>query len=614
MAETQPKVKLKRPDRKKKLQDRKYNIETVVKACLLKSLEEPKILEAIENRVRQFSESRKFACLSLSHYIKELFQGVEDLSTINITEEILDQTFIRQLMLGTSEARLPTLAKNILSEHPKYDPSEIIKRFPGDRNIYCAGASKYLTNLKTGLRFNFAKRILSFTKSYASSASLTDNERKGIFYQICGWNIPSSFGPIFPNRLEVSELISNHRRILELENKIEVTKDWIKDETTLLKLLKYNVFLNREIERVGGKVFNIVPIAGYKPSFITIDTSVLYGIAKELDLVSCNETAFKCLREEHWRSFFKIPKYEGGTNKFTGTIETDGVSVCFHFKRPKTLNDDIQTKFEKNQHEIVNGLLESFQEDVRFVGYDPGRTNIGCAAEVLKDGTIRTFNLSRGEYYNSSGMFKARKKTKTWSKCIQEQLKSLSEVTTKGCDLTKHNAFVVTFLQVREAVTEEYFKKRWRRQKLRLYGGKKRTFDNFFNKIRNADPEKKVILAYGAAKFAPGGQNEISVPTERAFKEAKKHFTVIPTDEFRTSRVFNVTDTLLESVKSKKRDTVLRGLLWNRSPTSKFVNRDANAALNIRRCITTPTRPLSLTRDNPNLPPLLTKCGIVIKF
>lgn len=601
------KKKRKRDDRSQKLKDRKDQNETVVKGCLLKALRDKRLVEAIEIRVKQFSERRKIASLALCHSIKELFQGVDDVTTVTIPEDIFDQTFIRQLFLGVEGVRKETLASSFIAQHPEYD-SSFIGRSKGDSNIYSAGTIKHIANIKTSLRSNFSKRLLTFTKMYAPFASLNESERKGIFYQVCGWNIPSSFGAIFPNRKGIVDIVNEHRRILGLNGNVEISKTWMKCNDTLHSLLKYNVFLNREFVLLGGKTFNILPIACFGPSFITIDTLVLHGIAKELQVVSCDYSSFSKMKDEHWSSLFNISKYEGSKNKFTGTIETDGVSVCFHFVRPKTKNDAIQTTFESSNE------VFKLPKNARVVGVDPGRSNIVCAAEILEDGSIRSYNLSRCEYYQKSGIFQAREKNNTWSKNIRDELEQLSEVSTKGCEVETHNKFMKVFLEVREVINDEYFKKRWRRQRLRLYGGKKRTMDNFYNKIKNDDPSRETIIAYGAAKFAPGGKNEISVPTERAFKEATKHFTVVPVDEFRTTKVYNVTDVILESVKSQKTGSTVRGLLWNRSPMGKFLDRDLNAALNIRRCITTPTRPASLTRSTPNLPSIPKKCGIVIKY
>jgi hypothetical protein len=52
-----------------------------------------------------------------------------------------------------------------------------------------------------------------------------------------------------------------------------------------------------------------------------------------------------------------------------------------------------------------------------------------------------------------------------------------------------------------------------------LYGGKKRVFAKFFNnveeQIKAAAPGFNIVMAYGSAKFASGGPNEVSVPTGR---------------------------------------------------------------------------------------------------
>ena len=45
---------------------------------------------------------------------------------------------------------------------------------------------------------------------------------------------------------------------------------------------------------------------------------------------------------------------------------------------------------------------------------------------------------------------------------------------------------------------------------MRLYGGKKRVFAKFFNGL--VSKGKKTVVAYGAAKFAPGGKGEMAVP------------------------------------------------------------------------------------------------------
>ncbi len=75
----------------------------------------------------------------------------------------------------------------------------------------------------------------------------------------------------------------------------------------------------------------------------------------------------------------------------------------------------------------------------------------------------------------------------------------------------------------------------------------------------------------------------------------------VPTDEFRSTRVHYKDDKILQGVgvwKGYKKVSV-RGLLWCESTNKyggKLVNRDLNAALNIRRCVIG-VRPDALNRS-----------------
>ena len=158
----------------------------------------------------------------------------------------------------------------------------------------------------------------------------------------------------------------------------------------------------------------------------------------------------------------------------------------------------------------------------------------------------------------------------------------------------------------------EYKKKRWSRQRFWLYGRKRGVLDNFYESIRRRDPSKRVVIAYGAAKFAPGGRNELSVPTTTMYKTCCRHFPTLLIDEFRTTKLYHVDGALLQTIVRKGSKRQVRGLLWYESPTgNKFVNRDMNAALNILRCATEPNRPDFLKRPGDGV--LEPKVGKIIR-
>ena len=95
-----------------------------------------------------------------------------------------------------------------------------------------------------------------------------------------------------------------------------------------------------------------------------------------------------------------------------------------------------------------------------------------------------------------------------------------------------------------------------------------------------------IIVAYGSAKFAPGGKNELSVPTSRAYKECATRFNTVVTSEFRSSKVSYENDSGLQLINSKslKKNHSFRGILWD-VQQKRVVSRDLNAALNIQRML-----------------------------
>jgi hypothetical protein len=360
------------------------------------------------------------------------------------------------------------------------------------------------------------------------------------------------------------------------------------------------VMVNRFVEQKRQqdpnlKNFSILPVCGLRPHFITIDTHSLFGVMTDAKLVSGPQSVFLEQGPLQWSTFLKITKVQGKDKTFTGTIDTDGVSVCLHFTRPKKQATEGEREEEEKQQVDLTGK--------RVLGVDPGRTNILFVVEEVAPNKFKYYRLTRNQYYNESGIITARRHTEHWhNTTIAEEIKLLSTVSTKSASLEAFQAYLQVVFQVKEAMWTEYFKKRWMQQRLRLYGGKKRVFAKFLNKIDSKNEE--TVLAFGSAKFAPGGKNEVAVPTSRAFKECSYRFPIVTVDEFRTSKIHWRDDTLLDQVAKKNAKGSLeavRGLLWCSSTiqnNNKFVNRDLNAAINIRRCAILPKRPSILTRGS----------------
>jgi hypothetical protein len=489
-------------------------------------------------------------------------------------------------MLGS---RVDPIIDTFLNKFPELHDTTSKRHF-GDRNIYSFGATKYATNLSNYLKMNLDKTIRHILKQYEKENNWSVEQRTLTLFKICGWKITINHS--FANAeqtIEIESIVKMHRSILGLDNDDYISEIWLKNKTNQLNILKYFVYINRERKHRDLKLLNVVPISKIKSNFITIDTYGFYGLLKSLEIYTGSEVDFRAFSKDQWDSIFDITKLQGKNKTFTGTIETDGILICTHFLREKNDSD----LFSSNEYKI--------NDSDRVIGIDPGRQNIFFGAEKIND-QVKTYKLTRRQYYQESGIFKARCQTNKWLSELKTPLQELSTVSTKGESIVDYRLYVDMYMKHKDVLWNELTKTKWSRQRMSLYGGKKKTFAKFFNNIIDVDKEKKIVIAYGSAKFAPGGRNEISVPTSSAFKECRHRFRTLVIDEFRTTMVHYEDDSILQKVCRKGTNIAVRGLLWCSSTIeSKFVNRDKNAALNILRCADLLNRPLALTRV-PNLP------------
>ena len=580
-----PKVKRKREDRSNKHKHRKTQKLTVVKSALRRYIKGSNsfvntIIDRINERVRVLSRKTVDMTIAFAGWIKEKFDSVPDPATVNL-DHVFEQTFFRQFLLGIDGAVMPDpRIADYHTRHPDLRPST--ERHLGDRNLYSSAALRYETNLKNALRFSADNRIRCFCHRFAELHHLSSTEYVGMIYQLCGWpTLPRNLGGgVFPMRRDVHEAIREHRHVLGFT---VFDKAWLRSDTCLEPLLRYNVLLNRFYEANEMKLFNVVPICNIKSHFVTIDTHVLYGIMKEVGVLDDSNSAnYITEREKHWHATFKIAQLEGKECSFGYSIDTDGTSMCMHFERIKVFFDGEDTT---GKIIVPDEIFVPGPNDL-VTGCDPGRINIYYMATILPDGSIKTFILTRKQYYSESGIFASRRHIEHWNLGIKEHLEALSEVSSKGSSLQRHKMYLNVYYLHRDALWKEYTKPRWARQRLSLYGGKKRVFSRFFNNMTNelwsAVPDCNIVVAYGAAKFAPGGRGELSVPTSRAYKECVSRVTTKATPEFRSSKVDYLDDTVLQLVAVKKTRFSLRGVLYNVA-RKEFVSRDLNGAMNIRR-------------------------------
>jgi len=206
---------------------------------------------------------------------------------------------------------------------------------------------------------------------------------------------------------------------------------------------------NEEWERrkavLMEKRFNVVPMWKVKSHFVTIDSSVLYGITKEIspEFIVSRENFTRENLETYWKNIFNFKRLRVSKQKlFTGMVETDGVAMCVHYRRLKkdrpvppsaapVTKDEEKEEADPATQEVENNDLvvdaakhedekeagpetQKVQNNDLVVDADPGNTNIITIAvpkraEDSTDGNLRQkdmrlLRLSRARYYRESGI------------------------------------------------------------------------------------------------------------------------------------------------------------------------------------------------------------------
>src|SRR6185436_7749749 len=287
---------------------------------------------------------------------------------------------------------------------------------------------------------------------------------------------------------------------------------------------------------------------------------------------------------------------------FTNTIQTDGVAINFHFRRPNLVISEPKT-------------LDRTDPNIRVIAQDPGRVTLFCGVEELDNGKYRNYKLSRKQFYTDTGIRKAVKKTNKWnieSPELRATLDQLSQTSSRSNRLHEFFEYVKIVKNNEDILWNEYTKQRYARQRFALYSGKKSVYDKFFHSIVADDPTKKIVIAFGDAGFASTSKHELSAPTTTLEKQCAKWFNIVKIDEFRTTKLHYATGKVLSKVYEKTTTIVnntivktcvksVRGLLWyNTTNNGKFIDRDFNAALNILKCYRFgKKRPSGMSRADP---------------
>jgi hypothetical protein len=570
-----------RKDRSQSFAKKKSMKEVVVKCSLPGTLKDQRIYPIIEKWMLSSSKAMYRGSLVFNRLLLYCLDNKKEIP--NLDKDKNQSFYIHCFKVGSRNNRIDPLVKEVWDSFFASFPVDAPVN--GDSQTYAYIAKNYAVSFMNSLQFCFEKRQQMYIKQWLKKNNLDEKAWHPIRCSVNNWTCQT---PPLP---EAQDFIQSQRAILNPPEE-GINSLWIKNNSCSIVKYFWNIlqFLD---EIPDAKKFTLAPLHRIGRHFLTIDTEILYYLMKDAKLFdeSISKENFRKDRDTYYRHIFKYQKL-CRRGEFTYTIQTDGVSVCFHFRKEKV---------------VQNRALD--EKPVRNIAIDPGRTNLVFTVERLSNGNIQHFKLSRKEYYASSGMNARKRRSSKWQNDILEEEKCYSLISPKTSSVQLWDDFLKNVISVYSKLWEGKTGKKWAREKFRVYGLKRKLIDRFFKKM--GDGESKPNIFYGAAKFSPNSKNELSAPTSFMSSSCARHFRLEYVDEYCTSKICARCDHVLSPVAisdMQGRVRQVRGLRRcnsNVCARASLVDRDLNAALNILRCGERVDRPQVLARGSIHPKPAL---------
>lgn len=578
---SEPPPKGKRPDLKTKGHQKKGTVERVIKKSLIGTLKKKQLYLVISDWVSNASKTMNRGSLLFNRFLIHCLSNNLELPNFSLdpSEDSSTQNFFNHCFktgkTGIKKSKSKFEIQTVWDQYFKSFPPPITKT--GDSRTVTWVAKNYSTMFNNSLEFNFESRQKRYIRHWLEQNNLNKEYNHSIRCAVNGWNCKTE------PPLEAREFIFSQRQIL-LPPEDGISEDWLKNNRNTI--LRYFWVILQYLETIDtAKKFSLAPIHTISSHFLMIDTTVLYYMCRQAGIIpeDLKYEEFNMEKDKYFRDIFKFK--ESGRYRFSEKIQTDGVSVCFHYRIPKPKKEE--TNIEKPKYE-------------RMIGIDPGRSNLIFGVEKTPKG-LQTYRLTRNQYYCAAGMTKRNRQAFKWQQEIQEEEQVFSRFSPKTTNPAQWDSFIRDYISVYDRLWQVKTGKKWARARFRVFGLKKKVLDRFFNRMEGS---VKPLICFGSSKFKPNGKGELSAPTTSVFKKCERRFKVELICEFRTTKVCVSCDCVLHPVRiySKKlgKYKEIRGLRRCSSSVcsqTSYKNRDLNAALNILRCHSSFPRPKILSRE-----------------
>jgi len=578
-----------RPDVALRMKDAKNWDQYVVKSSLQRILGEKSIMPALQTLVLQISRAVNRGSLVFNRMLLHCLETRTPLPSLS-SQALYQQCL--NIVTGTLASYCPQLVatwKLYFARFPR------VETCPGFPYAIISSAKTYQTNFLNSLFMCFKARQKAYVIEWCKAQKL--DPKLCAFPLVCAVNNWVTRSEVLSGMKDADvevyrkcKCFVRQQQTLLGVGEAQITEAWLKAHSE--ELVRYYYQILQFLEGIEDtRRFKLAPMSHIKCHYVTVDDRVLYSLMSAKALVKCTFSEFASMREEHFGSVFNL---QGLSKKgfFTCRVETDGVSASTHFKRPSARAPGPKRKRTTVDSSAVTALSEA----PRVIAIDPGRANILYGVERVSPTETKTYCLTRGQYYTSSGMHDLNRECRRWQAKIAGEEAIYAAVSPKTSNGAVLDAFLGNYVQVYDALWTNKTMKKRARGRFRVFRLKRKVLDIFFASM-SPKGSAKPLIAYGAAQFNPTGPGELSVPTSAVSKVCARHYQLQYVDEYNTTKVCNGCKQYSWGVKFGE-GRVNRGLRWcSSTKCRKFLNRDHNAALNILECATQTPRPLSFSRE-----------------
>ena len=488
-----------------------------------------------------------------------------------------------------------------------------------------------LTSIETNIKMHFFDYVNRFINSYFKvlyKDEITNKEfKKQLFKDLYVVKNDILNGTLKAN-VKFHNWINEYRfKIVPEEFEINYYYDV---KATPQKYLKYMIFMNIELEKIEGKMYQFFPLqSSIIPRHIQIDTKSVIellvdkGKKEYLDNIELN-------KEFLWDKYFNITQ-KIKDYKFDNTIITDGYATSLRFihndyiegekikkekmkkgrKDAKEMTEEekekkkLDKKILQDEKKELNKLkqkdkpkkIEKIQEfpyidDVekvdlegKHIFIDPGKRSLFTM--MNDDG--RFYSYTNKQRVNETKRLKYQNILKKYRDELEITSKEneLSLYNSKSCNINKYREFITKKINTNEVLYKLYQNNKFRQYKWYAFINKKRTEDNMLNKIEKTYTKDSIIII-GDWSIGKQMKNFISTPNLSLKRKLQERFKVYDIDEYRTSCLNYKTEELCKNLylpdkrnKERKMHSILTYKMENKR--NGCINRDKNGCKNIQK-------------------------------